>query len=103
VKKICREVGVPEVCAHSMRGLHSTLAMEAGMSAHVVSASMGHEPAKSTLRSYAKPDGMAAGRTKKVTAGLVGNSAKSGSRRNIVPEKEKRRLAAAFSLIILWS
>jgi integrase len=103
VKKICREVGVPEVCAHSMRGLHSTLAMEAGMSANVVAASMGHESAKTTLRSYAKPDGVAAGRTKKVTAGLMGNSAKSGRRRNIVPTIEKRRLAAVNSLIIWWS
>jgi len=95
-----------EVCAHSMRRLHSTLAMEAGMSANVVAASMGHESAKTTLRSYAKPDGVAAGRTKKVTAGLMGNSPKSGSRRNIVPvsfRKRKRRLAAASSRTILWS
>lgn len=96
VMKICQEVGVPEVCAHSMRGLHSTLAMEAGMSAHVVAASMGHEYAKTTLQSYAKPDGVAFGRTKKVTAGLLGESLRAGIRRNIVPVSFRRKKNAAL-------
>ena len=96
VKRICREVGVPEVCAHSMRGLHSTLAMEAGMSSNVVAASMGHESAKTTLQSYAKPDGVAAGRTRKVTAGLMGNSPKAGIRRNIVPVSFRQKKNAAL-------
>ena len=88
--------GVLEVGAHSMRGLHSTLAMEAGMSANVVAASMGHESTKTTLRSYAKPDGVAAGRTRTLTAGLMGNSPKSGSRRNIVPQPFRTKKNAAL-------
>jgi hypothetical protein len=44
---------------------------------------------------------------KKVMAGRMGNSPKAGIRRNIVLQsfrrKEKRRLAAASSLVILWS
>ena len=96
VMKICQEVGVPEACAHSMRGLHSTLAMEAGMSANVVAASMGHESAKTTLQRYAKPDGVAAGRSKKVTAGLMGHSPKAGIRRNNVPVSFRRKKKAAL-------
>lgn len=85
VVKICKEVKVPVVCAHSMRGLHSTLAMEAGMSSQVVAASMGHESSKTTLQSYATPEGVISGRTKKVTAGLLGKACVVKSRRNIVP------------------
>ena len=41
VKRICEAAGVPKVTAHGMRGLHSTLAVENGVSAHVVAASLG--------------------------------------------------------------
>ncbi|HXJ21806.1 MAG TPA: hypothetical protein VMT03_16395 [Polyangia bacterium] len=40
---ICELAKVPVVCAHSMRGLHSTLAMDAVVTGHVVAASLGHE------------------------------------------------------------
>ena len=36
MKRICLEAKVPQVTAHGMRGLHSTLALEHGASAHVV-------------------------------------------------------------------
>lgn len=54
VLRICRLAKVPEVCAHSMRGLHSTLALAAGASSHLVAASLGHENPSVTLRHYAK-------------------------------------------------
>ena len=50
-----KQVGVPVVTAHSMRGLHSTLALQAGTSSHVVAASLGHESITTTLQSYADP------------------------------------------------
>jgi len=89
-----------------MRGLHSTLAMEAGMSAHAVATSMGHESAKTTLelrqsswrggRSDEEGDGVAPG-------GIPQGWHSPEYRSAIVPKKEKRRLAAANSLTILWS
>ena len=42
-RRTCVSAGVPEVTAHGMRGLHSTLAVEHGVSAHVVAASLGHD------------------------------------------------------------
>lgn len=51
VHRICKLAKVPTVCAHSMRGLHSTLAIEAGTTSHVVAASLGHESPSITLRS----------------------------------------------------
>jgi len=55
VKRICRLVKVPEVCAHSMRGLHATLAIEAGTSPDDVARSLGHESPLMTLSAYAAP------------------------------------------------
>lgn len=55
VNRICERAKVPKVCAHSMRGLHATLAVSAGMSPHLVAASLGHESASTTLESYALP------------------------------------------------
>jgi integrase len=60
VQKICRAAKVPEVTAHGMRGLHSTLAMEAGVTGAVVAASLGHESVTTTVTSYAKPEAVAA-------------------------------------------
>jgi integrase len=37
------------VTAHGMRGLHSTLAIEAGMTGAVVAASLGHEHVSATI------------------------------------------------------
>jgi integrase len=56
VQRICRAAEVPVVCAHSMRGLHSTLAMDAGVTGHVVAASLGHESVSTTIQSYAKAE-----------------------------------------------
>lgn len=55
VLRICRLARVPPVCAHSMRGLHSTLAIAAGQSPHAVAKSLGHHNASVTLQSYALP------------------------------------------------
>jgi integrase len=53
VARICADAGVPEVTAHSMRGLHATLAMARGTSSHVVASSLGHASDTVTLTSYA--------------------------------------------------
>ena len=55
VGRICREAGVVEVCAHGMRGLHTTLAVEAGITGHVVAAALGHESVTTTYGNYATP------------------------------------------------
>lgn len=70
VERICEKAKVPKVCAHSMRGLHATLAVTAGMSPHVVAASLGHESASTTLESYALPGSAQAAVTAKTQAVL---------------------------------
>jgi integrase len=72
VKRICVAAKVPEVSAHGMRGLHSTLALEHGASAHVVASSLGHESFSTTVESYAKPEAIADARQRKVMTVLEG-------------------------------
>lgn len=55
VQRICKASGVPKVTAHGMRRLHSSIAIEAGMSPMVVAAAMGHESETTTLGAYARP------------------------------------------------
>jgi len=50
VKRICVGAGVPNVTAHGMRGLHSTLAVANGVSAHVVAASLATSRARPPSR-----------------------------------------------------
>jgi len=55
VKKICREVGVPEITAHGLRGTQATLAKEAGQTAHAVAAQLGHASPRTTREHYDAP------------------------------------------------
>src|SRR6188768_1418107 len=66
VARICKAAGVPRVTAHGMRGLHGTLAVETGLSAHAVAAALGHESVTTTLQSYAKAGAGASARQEKV-------------------------------------
>ena len=55
VKRICKASGVMRVCAHSMRGLFSTLGLELGITPQAVAATLGHEKQRTTLEHYAQP------------------------------------------------
>lgn len=79
VQRICAAAKVPAVSAHSMRGLHSTLAMEAGITGAVVAASLGHESVTTTVQSYAKADAVAAARQERALTVLEGGKAASGA------------------------
>ncbi len=75
VQRICKLARVPMVCAHSMRGLHSTLAIEAGTTSHVVAASLGHESPSTTLRSYVAPGTAQKADARRVLTTLKGDPA----------------------------
>ena len=70
VARICAAAKVPKVTAHGMRGLHSTLAVENGVSAHVVAASLGHESSATTIQSYVKPEAVAGAQQRRVMSVL---------------------------------
>jgi integrase len=72
VQKICKQAGVMKVSAHSMRGLHSTLAMDRGVTGAVVAAALGHESPTTTIRSYAKPEAVHTAQQRRVLTVLAG-------------------------------
>lgn len=78
VQRICREVGVPKVSAHAMRGLHATLALGRGTSPHAVAASLGHASPTVTMQSYADPSAVAAANQRHALTILVGGISKAG-------------------------
>lgn len=76
VKRICREAKVPEVTAHGMRGLHASLAIEHGVTAHIVAQAMGHESESTTLGgSYATAESVAKAKQARVLQVMAGGRA----------------------------
>ena len=72
VVRICDAAEVPRVTAHGMRGLHSTLAVAAGISSHLVAAAMGHESARTTFQSYALPQAVSGAQQRRLLVALTG-------------------------------
>jgi hypothetical protein len=55
-----------------MRGLHATLAMQAGLSGNAVASSLGHSSPTVTLQSYAQPGAGDSARQQRVLHVLAG-------------------------------
>jgi integrase len=69
--RFCALAGVPLVCPHSLRGLHSSLAVEGGMTSAAVAAALGHGSDAITLKHYIAPGAVAAARTSRISAALL--------------------------------
>lgn len=72
VRRLCGEARVPAICTQSLRGLHSTLATEAGVTAHAIASSLGHTSTVIQQRHYTAPattERAKQGRAFKVLAG----------------------------------
>lgn len=72
VQRICTAANVPPVCAHSMRGLHSTLSREHGITGEVVATALGHLDKRITERSYTRPEAISNAQQRRVLAVLDG-------------------------------
>jgi integrase len=70
VQALCAAAGLPRVSAHSLRGLHSTLALQAGATPHLVAAALGHKSFRITARHYAEPSTLLNTYTRRVNAAL---------------------------------
>lgn len=73
VRRLCDEAGVPRVSTHSLRGLHSTLAIEAGATSTAVAAALGHGSFQITAKHYAAPGTIERVRSKTVEQTLSGD------------------------------
>lgn len=72
VQTLCNAAGVPCVCTHSLRGLHATLSVSAGMSGEHVAASLGHASFAITAKHYADGSAIADRATAEVSGTLLG-------------------------------
>jgi integrase len=66
VQRICENAGVPNVCAHSMRGLQATVSIVRGLAVRETAEKLGHESSKTTLANYAEPNAVAQARQRAV-------------------------------------
>lgn len=85
VRRICKEVGVPIVCAHSMRGLHSSLALGAGATGQAVANALGHESFSTTVRHYADPSAVGDAQARRAQEVLLGPKVGNNSRGKLFP------------------
>lgn len=69
--RLCEEASLPSVCAHSLRGLHATIAIQSGASPRVVAHALGHEALSTTLSAYAAPGSVEVGQQHLVEAQLL--------------------------------
>ncbi|MFA5061677.1 MAG: tyrosine-type recombinase/integrase [Patescibacteria group bacterium] len=75
VQRICALAGVPVVCAHGMRGTHSSIAHAFGFTSRAVADAMGHESEKTTIESYTDPSVVANAQQKRMLQVLNGGRA----------------------------
>ena len=68
--QFCRRAEVPMVCPHSLRGLHATLAIQAGATGAAVAQALGHGSFQVTARHYATPESIASSRAAQVADAL---------------------------------
>jgi integrase len=94
VQRICDEAGVPRISTHSLRGLHSTLALEAGATSSAVAAALGHGSFQITARHYTAPGTIDRVRSKVVEQTLGGVSDERNREGLINTDPDK--LARAF-------
>ena len=70
LRLFCRHARVPLVCPHSLRGLHATLAIEAGATGGMVAHALGHGSFQVTARHYATAESIAGSRAARVSEAL---------------------------------
>lgn len=87
VKLFCKRAGISQVCPHSLRGLHSSLAIEAGSTPGVVASTLGHSSFAITAKHYVDPDTLRNSSVHKVADAL-------GAEATEPPEDAHERLRA---------
>lgn len=71
VKKYCLQANLPRVCPHSLRGLHSSLAVAAGCTSSAVAAALGHGSFAITAKHYVDPDTLKNSAVRRVSDALT--------------------------------
>lgn len=83
VRNYCRRAQLRRMCLHSLRGLHSSLAVAAGCTSSAVAAALGHGSFAITAKHYVDPDMLRNSAARRVAGALTPASS---------PEDESTRL-----------
>ena len=70
LRLFCRRAQVPQVCPHSLGGLHASLALQAGATGEMVAQALGHGSFQVTARHYATAESVMESRAAHVLAAL---------------------------------
>lgn len=79
VARVCARAGVRRVCPHGLRGTHATIAAAAGVTAHVVAATLGHGKIQVTRDHYIAPGAEVSGSAARLGTILVTTGHDGGS------------------------
>lgn len=91
--RFCDEAGIPRICPHALRGLHSSLALAAGATTHNVAQALGHASFSTTARHYATPESVAVGKARSFAAALhSGPSAPLDALLDALPEQLRQQV-----------
>ena len=71
MERLCAEAEVPVVCTQSLRGLHASVAAEAGATSHVVASALGHSSPAVTHAHYIDGATARRARTRRVIGKVV--------------------------------
>ena len=74
----CKRAGLPRVCPHSLRGLHSSLAVKAGATSTYVARALGHGSDAVTRKHYLAPGALDSARSARVVDVLLGDAELEG-------------------------
>lgn len=87
-RRLCAEAETPQVCVHSLRGLHATLATEAGATSHAVAGALGHSTPAVTQAHYVDGTAKRRASSKRVVNALAPGSREPRGKRTAKPSKE---------------
>jgi integrase len=105
--KYCAAAGVPKVCPHSLRGLHSTLAIEEGATLGLVASALGHSSFDVTARHYVEPSALINARLRKVQEALAletpekGTAVKLDAVQELLAKLPKEQIASLLRATLL--
>lgn len=94
VKRLCLRAGLVRVCPHSLRGLHSSLAIAAGSTPGVVASALGHGSFAITAKHYVDPDTLRNSTVQRVGEALGASAASAAAPQPQDPFERLRALPA---------
>lgn len=98
--RCCKDAGVPMVCPHSMRGLHSSLAVKAGATSAYVAQALGHGSDAVTRKHYISPEALDSARSARVAGALLGAADLKGliATLRTLPSEQLKYVCASIGL-----